>query len=161
MIRLFKRRKDKPSLMYPVFQRLGAVIDKRQRQFANFLMLKSERLSRKHKFYSLAMFCILFGGGSLYVFLCSIDNEKDQIFIERMSFPKHVVNSDTSSYQKQLPVLSESKYRKIQRFKSYLDSLRMSLSGKIKYDSIIRSRSGLMDSILLVEYIYQQQLKNK
>ena len=150
MIRLFKRRTDKPSLMYPVFQRLGAVIDKRQRQLAKYLLTKTERLSRRIKFYWLAIFCILFGGASLYIFLCSIESENDQIFIDRMTFPKHIGKSDTSHYQKQIPVLTDNQYRKIQRFKNYMDSLQKSAMGKIKYDSIVKSRPGLMDSLLFV-----------
>jgi hypothetical protein len=161
MIRLFKRRKDKPSLMYPVFQRLGAVIDKRQRQCANFLLAKSEKLSRQHKFYWLVLFCLFFGGGSLYVLLYSIENKSDQFFIERMSFPQHVINSDTTGSFKSLPVLTEDQYQKIKRLKKYMDSLRMSPSGKVKYDSIIQTRAGFLDSMLFIENIYQQQLKSK
>jgi hypothetical protein len=160
MIRLFKQRKDKPSLMYPVFQRLGAFMDKRQRQCAGYLKKKSERLNQKQQFYWLAFFCIGFGGGSLYVLLCSVESRTDGVFIERMAFPQPVVNAKMDTAKKATRVLTKSLFWEINRFKQYLDSLQKTEAGKARYDSIVKTSSGLLDSMHLLEQFYQQQLKS-
>ena len=40
-----------------------------------------------------------------------------------------------------------------------MDSLTRSENGTIIYDSIVKARPGLMDSVLFIENIYQSQLK--
>lgn len=161
MIRLFKKRKDKPSLMYPVFQRLGTLMDKRQRQCARYLEKRTGRLNRKQQFYWLAFFCIGFGGGSLYVLLCSVESKTDRVFIERMAFPQRIVRPKVDTAKKANTVLSESLFWKINRFKKYLDSLKKTEAGKARYDSIVKTSGGLLDSMQLLEQFYQQQLKSK
>lgn len=52
-------------------------------------------------------------------------------------------------------LVDEDTWQKIQVFKQYMDSLRLSESKK--YDSIILSRPGLMDSIAMVEELYYSQ----
>ncbi|CAN5389715.1 hypothetical protein BH11BAC5_BH11BAC5_23940 [soil metagenome] len=160
MIRLFKKRKDKPSLMYPVFQRLGAFMDKRQRQCARYLEKKSERLNRKQQFYWLVFFCIGFGGGSLYLLLCSVESRTDHVFMDRMAFQQNVVKSKVDTAKNAKAVLTQSLFWKINRFKKYLDSLQKTETGKARYDSIVKTSSGLLDSMHLLEQFYQQQLKS-
>jgi hypothetical protein len=161
MIRFFKRRKDKPSLMYPVFQRLSSAIDKRQRKWAAWLGNKTDKLPQSVKLYSLVVFCFLFGGGSVYLIVHAIGNKTQKLFIEKMSFPAYVIEKDSTAYLKQVPLLTEKEYQNIQRFKHYMDSLQRTPAGKATYDSIIKARPGLMDSIAFIEHLYHEQLKSK
>jgi hypothetical protein len=56
-------------------------------------------------------------------------------------------------------IVSKADYQGIIRFRGYMDSLTRSPAGKAAYDSIIFSRPGLLDSIRILEKIYQSQTK--
>lgn len=56
-------------------------------------------------------------------------------------------------------IVAKEEYEKIQRFRQYMDSLERSPSGKKLYNSILINRPGLLDSIILIENIYQSQIK--
>ena len=56
-------------------------------------------------------------------------------------------------------IISKEEYEHIQSFKIYMDSLRISSKGKVLFDSIMQARPQLMDSIQLVENVYQSQSK--
>ena len=56
-------------------------------------------------------------------------------------------------------IISKEEYEDIQAFKLYMDSLQSSSKGKVLYDSIMQARPQLMDSIHLVENMYQLQSK--
>lgn len=64
--------------------------------------------------------------------------------------------------KKEVPgiILTQDDYDKLQKFRHYMDSLRTHESGKIKYDSILKARQGLMDSIGILENIYLSRQKN-
>lgn len=161
MIRFFKRRKDKPSLMYPVFQRLSDAVDKQQRKWAGWLNGKAERLSRNAKLFWLILFCFLFGGGSIYIIVHAVGNKTKKLLIEKMSFPAYAISEDSTVSSMALPILTEKEHQNIERFKRYMDSLQKTRTGKPKYDSIINTRPGLMDSIAFIEQLYHDQLKSK
>ncbi|MCW3106875.1 MAG: hypothetical protein JWQ09_1381, partial [Segetibacter sp.] len=57
--------------------------------------------------------------------------------------------------------ISKKEFEKIKKFKSYLDSLTKSKSGKRIHDSITANRPGLIDSLSIVENLYQSQSSNK
>jgi len=57
--------------------------------------------------------------------------------------------------------VSAPEYLKIKQFILYLDSLSQNLNGKNVADSIRKSSPGLMDSIALIEKIYQLQSSKK
>lgn len=157
MFRFFKRRKDKPSVMYPVFVRMNAFIRKKQQRAADWLQQRSQRYSKKKLILGLVLFCLLFGGGSIYVLISSFNRNKYTIAIQPISIPAHVI--DTSRLFKEIPVLEEQINQNIHRFKLHLDSLYK--YAPAAFDSIMKIRAGLIDSLMFVESIYQQQLKTK
>lgn len=147
--------------MYPLLQRWAAAIDKRQRQWADYLNRKTEKYSKRSKQIVLAAFCLLFGSSSVYIIFRAIENPSGRIAIEKMSFPKYVTSSDTINRFQAVSVLTEKQYQNIQRFRKYMDSLQTTKAGMIKYESIIKARPGLMDSIDFIEQVYRQQTKTK
>lgn len=157
MFRFFKRRKDKPSVMYPVFVRMNAFIRKKQQRAADWLQQRSQRYSKKKLITGLILFCLLFGGGSIYVLVSSFYRNKHTIAIQAISVPAHAI--DTSRLFKGIPVLEEQINQNIHRLKLHLDSLYK--YAPTAFDSIMKIRPGLIDSLMLVESIYQQQLKTK
>ena len=161
MIRIFRRAKEKPAIIHTNFRKLGMVVDKQQHKWADYLNGKTEKISKRSKLTWLLLFCFVFGGSSVFLIVRGLDNKTAKIQIERMSFPAYVISYDTTIDFVPLPVLTGNGYRNIQRFKQLMDSLQLTATGKIKYDSICKARPGFMDSISFVEQIYQQQLKSK
>lgn len=147
--------------MRPVFHRWAAAIDKKQRQCAGYLNRKTEKYNKRSKQIVLAAFCLLFGSSSIYIIVRAIESPSGKITIEKMSFPKYATGSDTTSGFQPIPVLTEKQHQRIQRFKKYMDSLQTTKAGQIKYDSIIKARPGLMDSIDFIEQVYREQTKTK
>ena len=56
--------------------------------------------------------------------------------------------------------VSKAEFEKISRFRTYLDSLTRSPTGKKIHDSIAYNRPGLLDSLTVVENYYQSNFKN-
>ena len=52
-------------------------------------------------------------------------------------------------------IITEDEYKEIQQFRKYMDSLRQ--CSKQNYDSILSDRPGLMDSVILLEQMYNHQ----
>ena len=94
---------------------------------------------------SLIIFCILAGGFSIYFAAVAVFRADRQpaYTIDKMNAPKHI---DKTGDEIITPAVDEDVYREIQAFKksSY-------------YDSIVRSRPGLTDSIKMLEEIYEAQ----
>lgn len=90
----------------------------------------------------------------------AFNKTSNAIGIEKLTIPNHVIHEDAGSLFQPAPALSDKVIKNIQRFKNYMDSLQHTSSGKVKYDSIIRARPGLMDSLFLTESLYKQKDKN-
>jgi hypothetical protein len=157
MFRFFKRRKDKPSVMYPVFVRMNAFVRKKQQRAADWLQQRSKRYSKRTQLTGLVIFCLLFGGSSVCIVIGVLQGKGKIITVQPISVPAHVI--DTSRLFKELPVLEQQIQENIQHFKRHLDSLYQ--YAPAAFDSVMKIRPGLIDSLMLVESIYQQQLKTK
>lgn len=159
MFGIFNRRKSKQSVMQPIWQRCTASIDKRQQIWAAFLNHKAEKYSKRSKQICLALFCLLAGGGSIYIAIRAIKNPTAKMRIEKTSVPGYATENDTINSFQPSAVLTEEQYHNIQRFKKYTDSLQTTKAGKVKYDSILKARPGLTDSIDIIEQVYHLQVK--
>lgn len=160
MFGIFKKRKAKQSIMQPVWQRWAAAIDGKQRKCANYLNHKAEKYSKRSKQTCLALFCLLAGGGSIHFAIRAFKNPSGKLRIEKMSVPGYATQSDATGAFQPMVLLTEKQYHNIQQFKKHMDSLQTTRSGKVKYDSILAVRHGLMDSIDFIEQAYQWQIKH-
>ncbi|WP_157097967.1 hypothetical protein [Niabella ginsenosidivorans] len=157
MFKLFRRRRDKPSVMHGVFQKLGQSVERSQRRAANYLNQKTATLSRRQTIAGLVLFCVLFGGSSAFTIWHSLRSSAGSIRIQNMKVPAHTIiipNNDNND----LELTGRELYR-IKSFRRYLDSLQQTKEGKAVYDSIARYRPGLLDSLAFIEQAYQLQLK--
>lgn len=125
-----------------------------------YLQAKTTDFSVQSKRISLAVFCILFGGLSIYTIISSfIDNNKINLLsIHHITMPAYINRSGDEKLNSD-NIISKREYEHIQSFKLYMDSLQTSSKGKVIYDSIMQARPHLMDSIHLVENMYQSQSK--
>ncbi|MCV9926315.1 hypothetical protein OIU83_01520 [Flavobacterium sp. LS1R49] len=104
-------------------------------------------------------FTILTGACSIYLIVKSITGDATRhISITPIIKPTNAVPFEYETV-KLNPVISTTEFENIILFRRHMDSLERSPTGKKTYDSIVRFRPGLLDSLKLVEYYYESQLK--
>ncbi len=130
-----------------------------QQRCAAFMQRYAERLSTKWKAIILSVFCLCTGGFSFFLIARSLISN-NQIRFNVIQFkPPHLLKAG-DELNKPPAIITKEEFKKIEHFKKYTDSLAGSSAGKKLYDSILISRPGLIDSIILLENIYQSQIKN-
>ena len=129
-----------------------------QNRFASFMSGRINSLSNRSKHIALAIFCLMFGGFSIYAFVGAFRdrNVGKTIKPDQVAVPKYYDRTDAEVAE---PSVSERDIMRINRFKKYIDSLSKSPTGRQVYDSILKARPGLMDSIKVIEQIYYSQSK--
>lgn len=130
-----------------------------QQRWAHFMQRQTERLSPSEKLIILSLFCLTTASLSLYLIASSVSGRREYSFtvthLKRSPFAGMSGNENI----KAIGIVTKAEYEKIHRFGIYMDSLARSTSGKKHYDSILTKSPGLMDSVILVENIYQSQIK--
>lgn len=79
---------------------------------------------------------------------------KKLIIPGQVAVPKHF-DKTGEPLDDEVLVVSPVLYKRLQEFRSYMDSLRV--YSKQVYDSIMHARPGLMDSVFFLEQIYSEQ----
>lgn len=153
-----KPRKSK-ALIAPVFRQLGAFVEKKQRNYADWLSRKTEKYSRQTKIITLILFCVV--GSAYWVWgIVKVFQKTQTTFrISEISIPTYSIPEIKSLPM--LMLITDKEYADIQQFKSHIDSLRKTSEGQLIIDSILFKRPQLMDSITIIENIYLSQQKNK
>jgi len=160
MFRIFRKKREKLSVMYGILQRMGGAVEKRQRRAANYLNERATILSAGQVKTALILFCTVFGGAAVLVTWKALHDPGKTINVQPIRVPDYaVIPGDPLPEQE--TVLTGDEVRHIQRFQSYLDSLRQTEQGKRTYDSIARFRPGLLDSLAFIQQFYHEQLKSK
>jgi hypothetical protein len=131
-----------------------------QKRVALRLQDASEHFSPRIKRWVVILFFFFGTGGSVLLIAGSIFHKDvhPASRITRIQFPKHITRDAPRSVKNGIP---ETEFQKIEKFKKQVDSLSSTFSGRKKRDSILRSRPGLLDSILQFEKIYRLQKKLK
>lgn len=159
MFKLFRRRRDKPSVMYGVFQKIGSSIESRQRKVADYLNAKAENFSRKQLIIGFTCFVLLFGGSAAAVIWQAFRRPAATVRVKSIVIPDHILIPEQESHKEQ--ALTRTEINHIRSFRLYLDSLQQTGNGKTVYDSIARHRPGLLDSLAFLEEVYNEQLKTR
>ena len=151
-----KRTRNNDHLLKDrVASRIAGILLSIQFRFAVFMGLKTSTMSTNAKWLWLLVFCLVFGGFSISALFGTFRQNQKAMKPSQLSVPKHE-RIVPEVYEE--PV-TEKDIERINGFKKYLDSMRLSSNGKIWYDSILRTRPGLMDSIRTIEEIYCSQSK--
>ena len=130
-----------------------------QEKWADLMNHYTERLPRKGKLIMFFLFCILGGCLSLYLIADSMMRRPGFSFtISHFKATPFAGKSGDENIRADI-IVTKIEYQRIQHFKLYMDSLDLSPSGKKIYDSILTNRTGLMDSVLFIEKIFQSQNK--
>ncbi len=162
-MRLFKK-KEKPiddeereKLSDKVAGKIAGVGIKMQKIFADKMNKIFMNTGNKKMKTMLIAFCITAGGYSIYLLtnaIISPDKKQEHFKIDQVNIPQHFSKSGEESIIPDAHV-DEETFSRIQDFKKYMDSLHQ--NKKAEYDSIRQARSGLMDSVQMLEEIYYSQ----
>jgi hypothetical protein len=156
----FKRKGSDPVRKANVLSKTAQAGYKRmQVSWANWMMKRTENFSKCTWLMLLALFVLSVSVYNIYLVVSSINAKGSASFsITPIKKPKHL--TETGEINKTNVEIHESEYNRIKNFRTYMDSLARSPSGKILYDSITMHRPGLMDSVRFIENYYQR-LKQK
>ena len=159
---LFNKTKNirEKSVTPTALIRIVEGLNKRLHKYADHLQKKTERLSVRGKRIGLFGFCLLSGATSVCVIIKSFTERKNMFLVHPITVPVNIDKSNHDLLSEQT-IICEKEFHRIELFKLYLDSLQKSETGKYLYNSIIKARPHLIDSILLLEDMYQIQSSKK
>ncbi|TRW22016.1 hypothetical protein FMM05_18850 [Flavobacterium zepuense] len=161
-MKLFKSKKgnsDEPSKGI-IAEKLTAIYNKLQSGWAGWMSQRTSDLSKRDWVISLACFVLLMGGYSTYLVISGFTGTSAVISNNVSNIRKPAYTGQMDEPQNTGAPPSDAGHARIVGFRKYMDSLQADPSGKRIYDSIIKKRPGLMDSLVQVENYYQQ-FKNK
>lgn len=125
-------------------------------RLAGFLQEKTKSYSIRKKKLLLLLFIIVFATESSLVLVQSMKGRgKTSLDISRIK------TIPVQQQQNPSALLTRPEFLKIQRFKSFIDSLQSTAKGRRLKDSLLQNRPQLMDSINFLLNIYSEQLKKK
>jgi hypothetical protein len=172
-MRLFKRKTlrqaqsnghdEKPTLNDKAAKGIASFLLKMQNGFARFMSKRTKNISAFRMKAGLIVFFLTGSSLSIYFIVVAFvkkDQQTKMIKIDRLSVPKYYNENGEEPVEPDL-LVTKQEHEEMQAFHHYMDSLQHSEGGKRVYDSIILIRPGLMDSVNMLEEIYQSQLKSK
>ena len=126
-----------------------------QKAWVQWMSNQTKSISKRAVTIALVFFVSLTSGYCIYLGVHAISGEsKGNVFtVTSIKRPRHLTES--GAIASPLTPVSKQDYRRIQKFRLYMDSLARSPTGKKLYDSIIAIRPGLMDSVRYIEKEYQ------
>lgn len=123
--------------------------------WANWMMKRTEKFSRRTWFVLLVFFVLFTSTYSVYLAINAFTGKTNHsISITPIKKLRHA--TETGETNSKAPEVSEAEHNRIKKFRVYMDSLARSPTGKALYDSITSQRPGLMDSVRFIENYYQQ-----
>ncbi len=147
-MKIFRKKKDKE--LHPFITRQLMRINQKLLRYAGYLQQKTNHYSRRKRIIFLFLICLLFVTESSVVIIRSLQ-KNDTVSITVAPIRIIAPPADNLIH----PVFSESEYRRIERFKHYLDT------NKTFRDSILASRPHLMDTLNFLQKIYKTKENGK
>jgi len=153
----FRRKKEESSpRMDKMALHLATFFRTVQERLASCMARWTASLSKRALQFVVFLFCLLFGGASLFTFLDVFrQNAPTLMKPATLTVPKNYKQSGVVL----TPLLTPQDREHISRFKTYLDSLYRSEEGRAVYDSLLRERPGLLDSLRMIEDIFYSPSK--
>lgn len=155
MFKVFSHKKQRANPAQTALQKINQAINKRFHRWAGYLNNKASGASRRSIKYILLVFCLYWGSASLYIMIRGLQKKEARVSVTAITIPKHILKIQTTYAD----TITLQVFRRIETFKRWLDSLHRDGKGIVIYDSIIKKRPGLTDSLQMVENIYRQLLK--
>ena len=125
--------------------------------WAGWMQRRTARYTPRRWTVLLVVFVLVSGTYSFYLAASSILHRPNSaLAIDRIQKPQHMGKTG-DALSKDIALISEGEFKRIQSFKNYMDSLSETPTGKQRYDSIIAAHPGLLDSITEVEKLYNSK----
>lgn len=157
-MKLFRRKRSISPIHAIAGAKLKGWYTKLKTAWANWMALRTARLTKKGWITALACLVLVMGSYSTYLIVSAFTGAPAaSIKVGSIRKPAHTGHTGEANAQ---GFISETEFKNIEKFQQYMDSLARDPTGRRLYDSITGARPGLMDSINLVEKYYQQ-FKNK
>lgn len=153
------RRTDIFPAQHPVAGWLRDGYHRIKTAWATWMSKQSLRLSTTTLKMGLALFILSASSFCTYIVLDAFNEKPALLKPASIRKPGHI--NETGEVFKTATELSKKEYQRIEKSKTYMDSLFQSTTGKAIYDSIIKKRPRLMDSIGMIENYFQQELKQQ
>jgi hypothetical protein len=159
-MRLFKRKlKNSQSneRSDKLATKIAGLILNAQRKFAASMgKMFSDFSTMSKKAFVLVLFFVC-GGLSVYYIVDGVVNftNKQQLKVDQTKIPAHY-DQNNDVYLRTTPI-DEQTWQQIKTVRQYIDSLKID-SGQ-QFDSLIKNRPGLIDSIATLEEMYYSQNK--
>jgi len=133
---------------------IGAKVESMQQKAARALSRWFEKRSLRRKKLLMFVFCTAFSCGSIAALIGAFQHKRlPQITIGAIRLPPHATgNGDPPAPPNDIPPYVRNE---VSAFRHYVDSLRKDSAGRSAYDSLVRARPGLLDSLAQLERILQ------
>lgn len=155
-----KAKKDvaKHSMSDKAAQSIASVCNYLQRWFAKGMNKSIGSMNTKRLKATVILFALVFGGISLYLIINGITHPAGtMLHVDQVNVPQHF-NKAGDEETIDADYVDEETIRNIAAFRQYMDSLKT--FKRPEYDSIIRARPHLMDSVTILEQVYNLQKQN-
>ena len=121
---------------------------------------KSERLTIRSKRFAFVAFCLLSFTCCTYLIVKSFSAQTKKPF--KVGSIKVLANTEHQFHaNKPSVVITKDEFDEIQSLRISMDSLAKSKTGKKLLDSILTNNHGLVDSLTIIENMYQLQSLNR
>lgn len=132
-----------------------------QKEWAVWMTRQSTKLSVKNQLLVFGLFIACSVGYSVYLISMTFsDLVPNKITVTQIINPINTFQTNDATIPKS-SIVSKVELDKIIRFRTYMDSLARRTSGRKIYDSIVKNRPGLLDSLAVVEKYYQSNFKKE
>ncbi|PSK90778.1 hypothetical protein [Taibaiella chishuiensis] len=151
----FGRKKQRLNWTTPMADKANEAMAKRihitQSWWASWMSRKTEKMTSRAKALVFFTYLIIMTAAGLYCILGGFGDQETTVHkSEHLRIPL-IENRETKGMENGVPKIV---LERIRAFRLKLDSMSTTVQGRIKVDSIMRSRPGLLDSIRRVEEMY-------
>ena len=145
---------SQPAIIRNVTDKLITV----QHKIADQLNERAAKWQPERIKVALILFCMVFGITSLAIMVKAIwvSKPNDTVAVKPIKaswYIGHAKNATTVPEH----FISKKEYSRLEQFRGYMDSLDSSANGKKIKDSILSQRPKLLDSLAMVEQLYNKQ----
>lgn len=162
---LFKRSKNVPESDETInHNSLSKMIEKGycylQSKWAVWMTKQTAKLSNRNQLLVFGFFIACTSSYSVYLISMSFsDTHSKRITVTSIVKPVKVIEIDNATIKKNSST-GQNELNNFIQFRTYIDSLARSPTGKKVFDSLTDKRPGLLDSLARIENFYQSNFKN-
>lgn len=158
LFKKIKREGSKNSISDKAAQTLASLCSRMQRRFASCMSKTVSNMNTKRLKTTVILFAIVFGGISFCILVNAVTRREEvRLHVDQVNIPQHFSKAGDEETTG-TDYVDEETARNIIAFRQYMDSLKK--FKRPQYDSIITTRPHLMDSVAMLEQVYNLQKQN-